>query len=404
MATPFFSRFFNPTPPAVVEAKTSGSLLAYSHLGQPVWTPRDYGALAREGFARNAIAYRCVRMVAEAAASVTLALQDGKGGTHPLSSVFARPNPEQSGPELMEAFYGHLQIAGNGWLELVSLDGIPREICALRPDRVRIIPGKSGWPAGWEHEAAGIKRRMWRDEAKGRSPICHLKLFNPNDDLYGQSPLEAAAIAVDIHNAGGAWNKALIDNAARPSGALVYRGTPGNERLSEEQFERLKAELTNAHTGAANAGRPLLLEGGLEWTPMSLTPAEMDFVEARRAASRDIALAFGVPPMLLGIPGDNTYANYREANLAFWRQTILPLVNKAAATIGHWLEPWSDGPLVVVPELEGVPALAMDREATWARLEATSFLTLDEKRALAGFPPASLPTQAQTQTPQGDCA
>jgi HK97 family phage portal protein len=394
MPTPFFSRFFKPTPLPETEAKATSSLLAYSHLGQPVWTPRDYGALAREGFARNAIAYRCVRMVAEAAASVGLHLQNGQGGTHPLAPVFARPNPEQSGPELMEAFYGHLQIAGNGWLELVSLDGVPREICALRPDRVRIIPGKSGWPAGWEHDGNGIKRRMWRDEAKGRSPICHLKLFNPNDDLYGQSPLEAAAIAVDIHNAGGAWNKALIDNAARPSGALVYRGTQGNERLSEEQFDRLKAELTNAHTGAANAGRPLLLEGGLEWTPMSMTPAEMDFVEARRAASRDIALAFGVPPMLLGIPGDNTYANYREANLAFWRQTILPLVNKAAATIGHWLEPWSDGPLVVVPDLEGVPALAIDRETTWARLEATSFLSVEEKRALAGFPPA--PDQLQT--------
>jgi HK97 family phage portal protein len=389
MPNPFFSRFFKATVAVQPEAKTTGSLLAYSHLGQPVWTPRDYGALAREGFQRNAIAYRCVRMVAEAAASVALKLEDDSGATHPFTSVFDRPNPEQSGPELLEAFYGHLQIAGNGWLEIVTLDGIPREICALRPDRVRIIPGKSGWPAGWEHDGNGIKRRIWRDAATGRSPICHLKLFNPTDDLYGQSPLEAAAIAVDIHNAGGAWNKALIDNAARPSGALVYRGTPGNEHLSEEQFERLKAELTNAHTGATNAGRPLLLEGGLEWTAMSLTPAEMDFVEARNASARDIALAFGVPPMLLGIPGDNTYANYREANLAFWRQTILPLVQKAAATFAHWLGPWSEGGLVVRPDMDAIPALAGDQEILWGRLEATSFLTVDEKRALAGFGPAT---------------
>ena len=387
MANTFFSRFLKPSPLPLTELKTSGAMLAYSHLGQAVWTPRDYGALAREGFARNAIAYRCVRMVAEAAASVALDLGDGRGGAHPLAGVLARPNPEQSGPELLEAFYGHLQIAGNGWLELVALDGVPREICALRPDRVRIIPSKSGWPAGWEHDGITIKRRMWRDEASGRSPVCHLKLFNPNDDLYGQSPLEAAAIAVDIHNAGGAWNKALIDNAARPSGALVFKGTPGNERLSEDQFERLRIELTSSHTGAANAGRPLLLEGGLEWTPMSMTPAEMDFVEARHAAARDIALAFGVPPMLLGIPGDNTYANYREANLAFWRQTILPLVTKAAATLTQWLAPWSEVPLVITPNLEGVTALSVDQEAKWARLEATSFLTVAEKRALAGLPP-----------------
>jgi HK97 family phage portal protein len=398
MPTPFFARLFKaPTPPQP-EAKNAGALLAYSRLGQPVWTPRDYGALAREGFQRNAIAYRCVRMVAEAAASVTLKLEDGKGGIHPFAGVFARPNPEQSGPELLEAFYGHLQIAGNGWLELVTLDGVPREICALRPDRVRIIPGKSGWPAGWEHDGNGVKRRLWRDAASGRSPICHLKLFNPADDLYGQSPLEAAAIAVDIHNAGGAWNKALIDNAARPSGALVYRGTPGNERLSEEQFERLKSELMNAHTGASNAGRPLLLEGGLEWTSMSLSPAEMDFVEARNASARDIALAFGVPPMLLGIPGDNTYANYREANLAFWRQTILPLVGKAAATFAHWLSPWSDGELIIRPDLDGVPALASDQEILWSRLEATSFLSTDEKRAMAGFAPMPSPPTREVQS------
>ena len=169
---------------------------------------------------------------------------------------------------------------------------------------------------------------------------------------------------------------------------------------SSDLFERLKVELTQAHTGAANAGRPLLLEGGLEWTPMSLTPAEMDFVEARRAAARDIALAFGVPPMLLGIPGDNTYANYREANLAFWRQTILPLVSKAAATLGHWLEPWSEVPLVVTPNLDGVSALSVDQEIKWARLEATSFLTLDEKRALAGLPP--MPSPELNHATKGD--
>jgi HK97 family phage portal protein len=389
MQKPLLSRLFGQKPAPQPEAKTAGSLLAYSPIGLPVWTPRDYGALAREGYSRNAIAYRCVRMVAEAAASVLWKILTPDGARHPFTDLLERPNPEQSGPELLEAFFGHLQIAGNGWLEVLALDNVPREICALRPDRVRIIPGKNGWPAGWEHDGAGVKRRLWRDPASGRSPICHLKLFNPTDDLYGQSPLEAAAIAVDIHNAGGAWNKALIDNAARPSGALVYRGTPGQERLSDEQFERLKAELTNAHTGAANAGRPLLLEGGLEWTAMSLSPAEMDFVEARRASSRDIALAFGVPPMLLGIPGDNTYANYREANLAFWRQTILPLVTKAAATLAHWLSPWSDVGLTISADLEGVPALSSDQEANWARLEATSFLTTDEKRALAGFAPLS---------------
>jgi phage portal protein BeeE len=94
--------------------------------------------------------------------------------------------------------------------------------------------------------------------------------------------------------------------------------------------------------------------------------------------------------MLLGIPGDATYANYKEANTAFWRQTIVPLVSKASAALAAWLSPWSDEPLLIRPDLDHVPALSAEREAFWARLEATSFLTSQEKRDLAGLGPADL--------------
>ena len=89
--------------------------------------------------------------------------------------------------------------------------------------------------------------------------------------------------------------------------------------MADAQFERLKKELSDQYQGTANAGRPLLLEGGLDWKPMSLSPKDMDFMEAKHSAAREIALAFGVPPMLLAIPGDNTYSNYQEANRVFWR-------------------------------------------------------------------------------------
>ena len=72
----------------------------------------------------------------------------------------------------------------------------------------------------------------------------------------------------------------------------------------------------------------MLLEGGLKWQALCLSPADMDFVGLKAAAARDIALAFGVPPVLLGLPGDNTYANAREAERALWRQTLLPLAEK----------------------------------------------------------------------------
>lgn len=309
---------------------------------------RDIPSLIRAGYERNAIAHRCVRLIAEAAASIPLTSEDKA-----LQALLERPNPDQAGAELWERFYGYLQVAGNAYLELVSLEAEPRGLFALRPDRVRVLPGETGWPAGWEYATGTRKRRFLRDPLSGRSPVFHMRLFHPGDDYYGLSPLSAAAEAIHLHNAGAQWARALLDNAARPSGALVVGGEEG--RLSETQFERLKAELLEAHGGARNAGRPLLLEGGLDWKPMALSPADMDFIDARRESAREIALALGVPPLLLGLPGDNTYANYREAQLAFWRQTVLPLVHKCAGAMTVWLRPWLGDAVRVEADVSAAP-------------------------------------------------
>jgi hypothetical protein len=212
--------------------------------------------------------------------------------------------------------------------------------------------------------------------------ILHQKLFHPLSDHYGLSPIEPAASAIDIHNTASRWNKALLDNSARPSGALVY--TAGGE-LSPEQFARLKTELSDSFQGARNAGRPLLLEGGLDWKAMSLSPRDLDFIESKHAAAREIALAFGVPPMLLAIPGDTTYSNYQEAQRAFWRQTVIPLALRLARALSRWLGPAWDETLELRPDLDDVPALADEREALWARIDKASFLTRAEKRAAVGY-------------------
>ena len=370
------------------EAKESraGGVIALSGVGRPRWTPNDYASLAREGYQKNAVAYRCIRMIAEAAASAPFAVfvEGVRDEAHPLARLIRRPNPEQSGAELMEAVYGALQVSGNAYVEATGDadgDGAPDELWALRSDRVKVVPGRSGWPEAWDYSVDGRSVRIGR-AADGWAPVMHLKLWHPLDDWYGLSPMEAAAQGVDAHNAAGAWNKALLDNAARPSGALVY-GARNGERLTDGQFEALKDQLSNVYAGATNAGRPILLEGGMDWKPLSLTPAEMDFTAGKHAAAREIALAFGVPPQLLGIPGDATYANYREANAAFWRQTVIPLVRKAAGAMTGWLGERFAG-CEVRADLEAVAALQPERDALWARLEGASFLTDEERRRMAG--------------------
>lgn len=390
-----FSNSYAATAPEVkssasdtVFAQSSNSSVIALHMqGSADWSGRDYAALSRQGYHKNAVVFRCVRLIAEAAASVPLCARRDQAclADDPANHLMSKGHPGVTREDIMERFYGYLQVSGNAYLEAALVDGVPVALYALRPDKMRAKTDRKGWPSGWEYEAGGYKRSFRRDVISGRCAVHHMKSFDPLDELYGFAPLSAAADAVDIHNAGGRWTKALLDNAARPSGALIYKGASGTERLSDDQFERLKSELQGAHSGAGNAGRPMVLEGGLDWKAMSFSPADMDFIDARREAAREIALAFGVPPMLLGIPGDNTYANYKEANLAFWRQTIIPLVSKTANGLTQWLQPFFGDDLTIAADLNAVPALSEERAVLWKRLSDASFLSDTERREMAGL-------------------
>jgi len=375
-----------PEPP-VRKASATGRVVAWGMAGRSVWSPRDGASLVRNGFSGNPVGFRCVRLVAEAAAALPVVCQDAarRYETHPVLDLLARPNPAQGRADLLEALFGQLLLSGNGYLEAVGPEGAPAELHVLRSDRMAVVPGGDGWPVAYDYTVGARKHRF--DMAGPVPPVCHVRAFHPQDDHYGFSPMQAAAVAVDVHNAASAWSKALLDNAARPSGAIVYRGAEGQGSLTAEQYDRLVAEMEGYHQGARNAGRPMLLEGGLDWKPMGFSPSDMEFQKTKEAAAREIALAFGVPPMLLGIPGDATYANYAEAHRAFYRLTVLPLATRVLAAVAHWLSLHMGGAVELRPDLDQVPALAAERDQLWGRIGAADFLDDDEKRAALGLPP-----------------
>lgn len=368
---------------APTERKGLESLIAFAGEGRLVWREKSYAALAREGFMKNPIAHRGVRLIAEAAASLAWLCHVGgrEAAEHPALSLIAAPNPRQSGAEFFEALYGHLLISGNGYALPVKAGTRLAELHLLRPDRIRVIEGADGWAEAYDYTAGGRARRY---PVMGEGRLLHLKLFHPLDDHLGFAPLSAALTALDLSNRAGEWNAALIENSARPSGALVYQPREGGN-LSPDQYERLKAELAEGYSGPARAGRPMLLEGGLDWKAMALTPREMDFFEAKNGAARDIALALGVPPLLLGLPGDNTYANYAEANRAFWRLTVLPLAARTALAFSGFLSEIYGEEIRLSHDLDQASGLAAERDALWARLGAAGFLTDAEKREAVGY-------------------
>ena len=334
--------------------------------------PRAYEAQLRELYLGCAIAQRAVRLVAEGVASIPFVASDAAAGR--LVSATS------GGQALLETLASQLLLHGNGYVQLLTDPaGAPVELFALRPERVSVEADLRGWPVAYRYKAGDVATLLPAEN------VIHIRTHHPLDDHYGLGSLDAAAGPMAVHRAAVTWNKALLDNAARPSGALVHEAP---EPLSADQFDRLREELASGFSGAKSAGRPMLLEGGLRWQALSLTPADMDFAALKAAAARDIALAFGVPPVLLGLPGDATYANYREANRALWRQAILPLATKILDAIAEGLcGQFAD--LFLRVDVDQVPALSEDRERLWAQVSAADFLTADEKRALVGLAPLS---------------
>lgn len=399
MRIPFTNLHIGTLPRDVLESKYSQAqpLIYLMFAGQTrgVWTKRNFAQYSDDAYKRNAVAFKAINEVARGAAKIPLKVMrgavNGKGGTelpdtHPLCRLLRKPNARQSEAWFRESVIAYLMLSGNTYVEGVGPDnGPPRELWSLRPDRMKVQPGPYG-PAGYIYEVNGQIKTWANDPIDGASQIMHLKFFNPLDDWYGMSPIEAAAYSVDAHNMAGEWNQALLQNGCKPSGMLVYKpgeGAPPN--LSDKQREALKEELNAAQAGTRNAGRPLLLEGGLEWQQISLSPSDMDWINGKHVNAREIAMALGVPPQILGIPGDNTYSNYQEARQALYQDTIIPLNASYIDGLNSWLAPAFGEDLTIVQDTENLPALALVRKARWDSVQNSTWMTTNEKRVATGM-------------------
>jgi HK97 family phage portal protein len=370
----------------------SSSLIAYGTVGNPVWTPRRYDSLADEGYQKNVIVYRCVNLIARGLGSVPWLLYRGETEIteHPLLDLLKSPSPRQAGCAFMEAVAGYLLLSGNAYVEaMLNPGGRPVELYPLRPDRMKIIAGPVGLPSAYEYSVGGRRKIISCDPVTGHSTILHLKNFHPLNDWYGMSPIEAAAQSIDQHNAVAGHNLALLQNGGRPSGGLILRPAPHSGRLSEDQRHALRQGLQDLYTGPKNAGQILILEGDYEWREMGLSPKDLDFIEGKNLSAREIAQSYGVPPMLVGVPGDATFANYKEARFHLWEDTIIPLLEFIVAEFNLWLSPAFEEGLTLTYNIDAIPALAPRREAAWSKVAAANFLTLNEKRQAVGYGPVA---------------
>lgn len=373
------------------------SAIAIINPGSPQSMPKNYDSYAGEGYQKNVIAYRCIERNGDAIAGLpivlkrkTLGAADEEIYDHPALELLRHPNPIQSYSAFVKAFTGYLYISGNDYIHAVgpSKNGPPKELWHLRPDCIQIQPGPFNLPLSYIYKKMGTEIVYPVDPIDGSCSIRHLKTFHPRNPWYGMSPIEAAAFSLDQHNAVGSWNLGLLQNSARPSGAIIIKADKDNPGggLEENQRSNLRHELEMQYSGANNAGKFLVLEGGMEWKEMGFSPQDMNWIEGKNTSARDIALALGNPPQLLGIPGDSTYNNYESAKLAYYLDTVLPLGRFWLEHLNSWLLPaFGDESLCLEIDENKVEALEPMRKEKWTQVQQATFISINEKREKLGY-------------------
>ena len=391
--------------------KAIGAITQLVGMAEPNWMERSPRAYAKEGYSINVVVYRCVDIVAKAMGQIPLMIVDPEGKevyVSGLTELLVQPNKHQGWSSFVATSVAWRLITGTSYLEAVK-DGasVPRELIAWSPFCIRPVVVKNERSCrsilrGWKYEDGGDRTFWERDPITGHADLLSWRTFNPMNEYIGMSPLEAAAWSVDQHNASSEWNKSMLSNAATPSGALASSGT-----LTDGQFNRLKEQMNNEQSGPANARNHMILEGGLTWQQFSLSPVDMDWLAGRHGAAAEVAAAYGVPLQVIPLPGEQTFANYEQARLSLIEDVVLPLNDDLLDELNRWLVPMFTkkgqhaAPYKIVPDLDGIPALAARRREKWDTVSGADFLTINEKREAVGYDPVPEAEADQIWVPAG---
>lgn len=342
-----------------------------------------------EQYFDNVIVHRCVSLIASSASHVPWLIYKNHGSKMVLSSnhfaakLLKKPNPEISGADFFTELISNLLLHGNSYIFLAGFEPSSASgIYSLHPKAVEVII-KEDRAVAYRHRNSSFEKTYPIDNFSRMSRVLHFKNYHPSNNFYGLSSLAAAAKSINLYSQTLSWNKALLKNSVKPSGALVFQD--GNGYLNDEQFERLQQQFYDNFSGSSNSGKPLVLEGGLKWQETNNAERFEKFLELKDSSARDIAIAFNIPPQLLGINGDNTYSNMQEARLALWEENIVPLLDKLSDGLSNWFSYWFEEDLVIDFDRDAISALTERRENLWSKISGASFMTLNEKRAFVGL-------------------
>jgi len=381
--------FINPNETKVNPAYQG--MIGYSNTPKAVQMPKNYKSYAKEAYRGNDTVFKCISYIARNGSAIPPILYTDRTkkkriDNHPLLDKLNRPNLEQSGVAYREAILSYKLLSGNAYQYSIRKGkaGPPDELWSLRPDLVEIVPSPSRGIVGYKYE--------FLENNIDPTNIAHSKYWNPDNDLYGLSPIEVGALLIDQQKAARTWNLALLQNSARPPGAWTVPTTLGkNER------DRLENKLKEKLQGYKNAGTPPVLDGGLNWVNMAASPSELDWLKSLQYNSNVIANLYNIAPQLVGDQGATTYNNLEQAKAASYTEAIFPELDDLYDLWNVWLVPMypdlKDSGAYLYYDKESVECIQkilQDQKNAQAQRANVMWLngqcTLNEARVLAGLP------------------
>jgi HK97 family phage portal protein len=296
--------------------------------GKPEWGDWTTGNAVKNGYKQSIWVYAAINRKASAAASVPWKVYrlDQKTGeweeqkNHPLEQLIEKPNAFMSRKDLIERITAHLNLGGNALQKKVRAAVGPQkgrtiELWPIGPDGIKPLPDKAKFISGYE-----VKNEKGQvQETIDPKDLLHFMLLDPANPYWGLGPLQVAARTVDTDNEAVKWNKVALQNRAVTDGVFTF-----DNPLHQEEWEEARRQIRAQHQGSNNAREPWVLGSGARWNQMSLSPAEMDFIQSRKMTRDEIAAVFDVPPPMIGLYENATLANIETARKIFWLDTVIP--------------------------------------------------------------------------------
>lgn len=345
--------------------------------------------------------YNAVDMIATAIQSISPLVYDKEKEiwikNHPVLDLLKLPNADITWEEFIYSLVSFYIVTGDAYsIASGKPETPPKELYCYPSQAVTVLPGKDGFVQTMQTTLYWGTDLYTRNEINNRfryynkqqtAEIWHIKHFNPTTiqgNVYGMSPLNPIYYEINQHQSANRHNLSVLERGVTPSGILSL-----NPPVDEDIFTRIQQQLDKTHAGAANAGRMMLLNWGLDYKSTTMSNKDMDFLELKKEVTNAIYKNLKIPLALVNTES-MTLDNFSQSMIAFYDHAVLPIANRIFSELSNFLMPRygdNNDNLILSYNVGDITALEPRRNTQLKILNDLGIFTINQLRAECGAEP-----------------